>query len=146
MSGACDLHVRSFRKQSIGNSWDSLSHEWLGTRKNSIIFGSPVVPFYTAYIYTHLRDTHLSWKKFNQLSYLSPLRYLWEEINPITNITIECCAWIGCWETLEKRIFSHWGLKVQLGLVAGSRKLVEDKTQRCPLVAGTWRAQVHWIA
>lgn len=128
MSGACDLHVRCLRKQSIGNSWDNLSHEWLGTIKNSIIFGSHVVPFYTTYIYTHFslfwsRDTHLRVERILINSLTSHHCDTFERrlTQLQTSPSIKCCEWIDCWETLEKRIFSHWGLKVQLGLVAGSR-------------------------
>ena len=32
-----------------------------------------------------------------------------------------------------------------IGLTCGIWKANEDKTPRSPLVAGAWRAQVHWV-
>ena len=46
-----------------------------------------------------------------------------------------------CWEVLEEA--NRWWM--QSGWIARFEKAREDKIPRSQLVAGAWRAQVHWV-
>ena len=50
---------------------------------------------------------------------------------------------LDCREPLELSNFSHGGLKVQLGLVAGSGASVREMTQCSRLRAEVWRVRVQ---